>query len=79
MSHFRAPKEEKKKKKKRAGTSGFWWFPAQEFPKSKLNYSVGISRLEHANSLEYVAKWTDPFQVDHSAARHGGKIYFISW
>lgn len=55
------------------------WFHAQEFLKSKLNYSVDISRLEHGNSLEYIAKWINPFQVDPSVARGSGKIYFISW
>ena len=55
------------------------WFPVQEFPKSKLNDSVNIGRLEHVTSLEYIANWTGPFQVDHSAARGSGKMYFIPW
>lgn len=73
VSHFRAPPP----KKSEHLVSG--WFPIQEFPKSKLNSSVNISRLELVNSLENIANWTSPFQVDHSAARGSGKICFIPW
>lgn len=74
MSHFRAHTQKNELEHLVSG-----WFPVQEFPKSKLNDSVNIGRLEHVTSLEYIANWTGPFQVDHSAARGSGKMYFIPW
>lgn len=78
MSHFGGSKRKKKKKNQLEHlTSG--WFPILKFTKSKLNYSVDLGRLERVNSVEYFANWTNPFQVDPSAARGSGKIYFIPW
>ena len=80
-SHFSESKKEKKKRKEKNQLEYLAsdWFPVQKFPRSKLNYSVDLGRLEHVNSLEYFANWTNPFQVDPSAARGSGKIYFIPW
>ena len=79
---FQRIKKGKKKKKEKKNQLEYLvsdWFPVQKFPKSKLNYSVDLGRLEHVNSLEYFANWTNLFQVDPSAARGNGKIYFIPW
>lgn len=62
-------KRKKKKEKNRLEHLASGWFPSQEFPKSKLDYSVDISGLEHADGWENFAKWTDPAQVARPAAR----------